>query len=85
VIFRGKGLCFTVLDYVSHEPILVARIDIYKEPTTLDPEVEGRGLNLRDKALEAAQMLPQAPGGTRQRPSQHRVDLDSRRRVGKLR
>jgi ATP-dependent Lon protease len=53
---------FTVLDYVSREPFLVARIETHKEPTVLDPEVEARGLNLRDKALEAVQLLPQAPG-----------------------
>jgi ATP-dependent Lon protease len=53
---------FTVLDYVSREPFLVARIETHKEPTVLDQEVEARGLNLRDKALEAVQLLPQAPG-----------------------
>jgi ATP-dependent Lon protease len=53
---------FTVLDYVSREPFLVARIETHKETTVLDREVEARGLNLRDKALEAVQLLPQAPG-----------------------
>ena len=53
---------FTVLDYVSREPFLVARIETHKEPTVLDSEVEARGLNLREKALEAVQLLPQAPG-----------------------
>src|ERR1700737_1026032 len=53
---------FTVLDYVSREPFLVARIETHNEPTVLDSEVEARGLNLRDKALEAVQLLPQAPG-----------------------
>jgi ATP-dependent Lon protease len=53
---------FTVLDYVSHEPFPVARIETHKEPTVLDREIEARGLNLRDKALEAVQLLPQAPG-----------------------
>src|SRR3982075_2764561 len=53
---------FTVLDYVSLEPFPVARIESHKEPTVLDQEVEARGLNLRDKALEAVQLLPQAPG-----------------------
>jgi ATP-dependent Lon protease len=53
---------FTVLDYVSREPFLVARIETHKEATVLDREVEARGLNLRDKALEAVQLLPQAPG-----------------------
>ncbi|HEX3912930.1 MAG TPA: endopeptidase La [Steroidobacteraceae bacterium] len=53
---------FTALDYVSREPFLVARIEGHKEPTTLDPEIEARGLNLREKAIEAVQLLPQAPG-----------------------
>jgi ATP-dependent Lon protease len=53
---------FTVLDYVSREPFLVARIETHKEPTVLDRDVEARGLNLREKALEAVQLLPQAPG-----------------------
>lgn len=53
---------FTVLDYVSRDPFLVARIEAHKEPTVLDREVEARGLSLRERALEAVQLLPQAPG-----------------------
>jgi ATP-dependent Lon protease len=53
---------FTVLDYVSREPFLVARIEIHKEPAVLDREVEARGLSLRERALEAVQLLPQTPG-----------------------
>ncbi|MGO9945666.1 MAG: endopeptidase La [Steroidobacteraceae bacterium] len=53
---------FSVLDYVSHEPFLVARIDRHKEPTVLDQEIEARGHTLRERALEAVQLLPQAPG-----------------------
>jgi len=53
---------FTVLDYVSREPFLVARIEIHKEPAVFDREVEARGLSLRERALEAVQLLPQAPG-----------------------
>jgi ATP-dependent Lon protease len=53
---------FTVLDYVSREPFLVARIEAHRETTVLDSEIEARGLNLREKALEAVQLLPQAPG-----------------------
>src|SRR6202030_3207297 len=53
---------FTVLDYVSREPFPVARIEPHKEPTVFDREVEARGLTLRDRALEAVQLLPQAPG-----------------------
>jgi ATP-dependent Lon protease len=53
---------FTVLDYVSREPFLVARIEAHKEPTDTDREVEARGLNLREKATEAVRLLPQVPG-----------------------
>jgi len=53
---------FTVLDYVSRDPFLVARIEAHKEPTVLDREVEARGLSLRERALEAVQLLPQVPG-----------------------
>ena len=53
---------FTVLDYVSREPFLVARIERHKEATVFDKEIEARGLNLREMAMEAVQLLPQAPG-----------------------
>jgi ATP-dependent Lon protease len=53
---------FTVLDYVSLEPFLVARIEPHREPTGLDREIEARGLTLRERAIEASQLLPQAPG-----------------------
>jgi ATP-dependent Lon protease len=53
---------FTVLDYVARDPFLVARIEIHREPAVLDREVEARGFNLRERAMEAVQLLPQAPG-----------------------
>jgi ATP-dependent Lon protease len=52
---------FTVLDMVSQDPFFVARIETHKETTVLDSEVEARGLNLREKAIDALQLLPQAP------------------------
>jgi len=52
---------FTVLDYVSHEPFLVARIEPHKEATVIDADIEARGLTLRERAIEALQHLPQAP------------------------
>jgi ATP-dependent Lon protease len=52
---------FTVLDYVSREPFFVARIEAHKETTELDRDIEARGLNLRERAMEALQLLPQAP------------------------
>jgi ATP-dependent Lon protease len=52
---------FTVLDYVSREPFLVARIEPHREPAVIDREIEGRGFTLRERAIEALQLLPQAP------------------------
>ena len=52
---------FTVLDYVSKEPFFVARIEPYKEVAAPDREVEARGLNVREMAIEVLQLLPQAP------------------------
>jgi len=52
---------FTVLDYVSREPFLVARIEAHKEPTAVGKEIEARALTLRERAIEAMQLLPQAP------------------------
>jgi ATP-dependent Lon protease len=52
---------FTVLDYASRDPFLVARIETHKESTVIDREIEARALNLREKAIEALQLLPQAP------------------------
>jgi ATP-dependent Lon protease len=52
---------FTVLDYVSREPFLVARIKAHKEGAAIDRDIEARGLTLRERAIEALQLLPQAP------------------------
>jgi len=52
---------FTVLDYVSRDPFLVARVETHAEASEFDNETEARGLNLRDKATEALRLLPQAP------------------------
>jgi ATP-dependent Lon protease len=60
VICQGEQR-FTVLDYVSQEPFFVARIEPHREVTEFDHEVEARGLNLREKAMEALQLLPHAP------------------------
>jgi len=53
---------FKVLDYVSRDPFLVARIETLRESAATDREIEARGLRLREQALEALQLLPQAPG-----------------------
>jgi ATP-dependent Lon protease len=60
IIAQGEER-FTVIDYVSREPFLVARIEPHREPVVEDREVEGRGFTLRERAIEALQLLPQAP------------------------
>ena len=52
---------FRVLDYVREEPYLVARVEFDPETAALDQETEGRGIALRERALEALSLLPQAP------------------------
>jgi len=48
---------FTILDYVSREPFLVARIQPHAAAASEDNGIEGRGMSLRDKALEAVQLM----------------------------
>jgi ATP-dependent Lon protease len=50
-----------VLDFVSRDPFMVARIELHPEPTLVNPEIEARALRLRELAIEALQLLPQAP------------------------
>jgi ATP-dependent Lon protease len=50
-----------VLDYLPGTPFPVARVLHIPEPTTTSPEIEARFLNLQRQAIEAAELLPQAP------------------------
>jgi len=50
-----------VLDFLPGTPFPVARILQIPEPTTTSPEIEARFLNLQRQAIEAVQLLPQAP------------------------
>ena len=50
-----------VLDYLPGTPFPVARVLHIPEPTTSSPEIEARFLNLQRQAIEAAELLPQAP------------------------
>ena len=52
---------FTVLDYVSREPFYVARIEPHRESHGAEGDLEARGIALRERALEAIRLLPQAP------------------------
>jgi ATP-dependent Lon protease len=60
LIARGERR-FRIIDYLSGFPFLVARIDYVDEPAVANKEVEARALLLRKKAMEAIELLPQAP------------------------
>src|SRR3954471_198356 len=50
-----------VLDYLPGTPVLAARVLHIPEPATGGPEIEARFLHLQSQAVEALQLLPQAP------------------------
>jgi ATP-dependent Lon protease len=50
-----------ILDFLPGTPFPVARVLHIPEPTTSSPEIEARFLNLQKQAIEAIQLLPQAP------------------------
>lgn len=50
-----------ILDFLPGTPFLAARIQQIPEPTTTSPEIEARALNLQRQAIEAIELLPQAP------------------------
>jgi len=52
---------FQVLEFLTGWPFLVARVLRIPEPTTRTPEIEARFLHLRGQALEALELMPQAP------------------------
>jgi ATP-dependent Lon protease len=50
-----------VLDFLPGTPFPAARVLHIPEPTATSPEIEARFLNLQRQAIEAIQLLPQAP------------------------
>jgi ATP-dependent Lon protease len=52
---------FQIVEYLSGWPFLVARVLRISEPETRTPEIEARFVNLKAQAVEAVQLLPQAP------------------------
>ncbi|WP_158671360.1 endopeptidase La [Bradyrhizobium guangdongense] len=50
-----------ILDFLPATPFPAARIQQIPEPTTTSPEIEARALNLQRQAIEAIELLPQAP------------------------
>jgi ATP-dependent Lon protease len=52
---------FEVLEFLEGWPFLVARAVRIPEPDSRSPEIEARFLSLQQQAVEALQLLPQAP------------------------
>ncbi len=52
---------FRVDDYLTGWPFFVARTERIPEPTPTSDEIEARFLHLKGQAIEAIQLLPQAP------------------------
>lgn len=50
-----------ILDLLPGTPFPAARFQQIPEPTTTSPEIEARALNLQRQAIEAIELLPQAP------------------------
>ena len=54
---------FRVLEFLDGWPFMVARIELITDPEAKTTEIEARFINLRQRALETVQLLPQAPQG----------------------
>jgi ATP-dependent Lon protease len=52
---------FRVVEFIGGFPYLVARVHRIEEPDLRGPEIEARFLNLQRQAIEALELLPQAP------------------------
>ena len=52
---------FRVLQFVEGYPFIAARVEFIEQPEQVDTETEGRALNLKQRAVEILQLLPQVP------------------------
>ena len=52
---------FRVLQFLDGYPFTAARVEFIEESERVDPDIEGRALNLRQRAVEILQLLPQVP------------------------
>jgi ATP-dependent Lon protease len=57
-----QGLArFRVLEFLEGWPFMVARVEMVKQDEGASPEIEARFLQLKQQAVEAIQLLPNAP------------------------
>jgi ATP-dependent Lon protease len=52
---------FRAVDFLTGFPFLVARVARIEEPAVSSPEIQARFIHLRSQAIEAVQLMPQAP------------------------
>ena len=52
---------FRVLQFLDGWPFAVARVQFIDDSAETDPEIEGRGRALKERAVEILQLLPQVP------------------------
>jgi ATP-dependent Lon protease len=60
LVVQGQSR-FRVLEFLEGWPFLVARVEWVSETTDAKPEIEARFLQLKQQAVEAIQLLPNAP------------------------
>ena len=60
LICQGVQRC-RLTEIMEDQPYLAARGELLPEPEMTSPEIEARFLNVRQQALEALELLPQAP------------------------
>ena len=60
LICRGEQR-FRVVEFLEEQSFLAARIERIAEPETTGAEVEARFMQLKERALEALQLIPNAP------------------------
>jgi ATP-dependent Lon protease len=52
---------FRIIEYLEGHPFLAARVERITEPEGKDTEIEARFLQLKERAVEALELLPQTP------------------------
>src|SRR5438105_6758109 len=60
MVVQGQSR-FRALEFLEGWPFLVARVQYIETPEEMNPEVEARFLQLKSQAVEAIQLLPNAP------------------------
>src|SRR5215469_8779969 len=60
LICRGEQR-FRIIEFLEGYPFLAARVERVAEPETTGAEVEARHMQLKERALEALKLIPNAP------------------------